>query len=607
MKNIMNYRIFIFIGFALFQSCSSMNSLDAITKKIQKVETGLVPPVYIEGESKWTIEERMEHYGVPGVSIAVINDGRIEYLKSYGVMNKESKAPVTTKTLFQAASISKPVSAYAALRMVEQNKLILDEDIRIYLKSWKLPENKFTKEKKVTLRNILNHSGGITVHGFLGYSSGLAVPTLIDVLNGEKPANSGPITVDKIPGESFRYSGGGFTILQQMMMDIEGKPFPIIMEDLVLEPLIMKNSTYNQPLNISNLERAATGYLPNGEMVTGGSHTYPEMAPAGLWTTAEDLAKFTVNILNTVKGGEPLALSAPLTNQMLTPGNDNFIGLGFFIDDMKGDQYFSHNGWNEGFTSNLIAHKYKGYGVVVLTNSNHPQFMAEVLRSVALIYSWDNFIPVYSKMKLENNLRKEIMGRYLINGNEIVEVYENLDQLYIKQFGKEPLELIKVSDSNFVTREEDRFIRFTAKVGNIKANMKTIDPADGSLISFGVRMNNKEIIPVETLIAGDFDKAVEQYQNLMIADPNNPIVDENNINAAGYSLLNAGNIRDAQALFKVNTILYPHSSNVYDSYAEACFKIGNIDLAIENYRKSLNLDPLNNNAERMILELSKMK
>ena len=158
-KNV-DLKIYLFtillIGFVSCSKKSNSTSYDIAADLITKVETGLIPSVYIEGDSTWTIEERMERYGIPGVSIAVIHNGKIVWTKGYGIMDKESQSPVTDKTLFQ--TVSQPVTAYGALSLVEQNKVKLNKNINSYLKSWKVPENEFTKEKKVTLKNLLNHS-----------------------------------------------------------------------------------------------------------------------------------------------------------------------------------------------------------------------------------------------------------------------------------------------------------------------------------------------------------------------------------------------------------------------------------------------------------------
>ena len=603
----MKNNLLVFIIIILLQSCSEVPTTDSTINRIKKVETNLTTPVYIQGDSTWSIEERMKHYGVPGVSIAVINNGKIEWTKAYGVMDKESKSPVTRETLFQAGSISKPVAAYGALRLVEQNKVALGEDINTYLKSWKLAENEFTKDKKVTLKNLLNHSGGITVHGFLGYSTDLPLPTLVEVLNGTAPANSGTIYVNKVPEESFRYSGGGYTIMQQMMMDVESKTFPELMNELVLQPLEMDNSTYNQPLTGDLLTMAATGYLPDGSMTKGKRHTYPEMAAAGLWTNAEDLAKFAVNIQQAIKGERGNGLSKDMTSNMLTPFVEEFTGLGIFINKRKDDIYFGHGGWDEGFSSELIAHKDKGYGVVVLTNSNHPDFISELIRSVALTYKWDEYVPVYTQLTLDPDLLENISGRYRVNGNRIIEVFQTNNQLYSKELGEKSTELIKISDSTFVKRESSRIIQFKPNTEKDSLNMLILNANDGSRISTYTRMKDAEKLPIEFLVEGNFKQSLEAYQGLMKEDAKDPTIEESNLNRLGYRYLNKEQTKMAQDIFKVNMILYPNSSNVYDSYAEACMKIGEFDLAIENYKKSLSLDPQNNNAKELIKELEKGK
>ena len=204
--------------------------------------------------------------------------------------------------LFQAGSISKPVAATAAMKLVEEGKLALDQNINTFLTTWKVPENEFTKDKKVTLREIMSHSAGVTVHGFPGYAAGDPVPTLVQILDGVKPANTPPIRVDVVPGSIWRYSGGGYTIMQLAMTDVTHEPFPEIMRNTVLIKAGMRDSTYENPLPSRLSGVAATGYRSDGTPVPGRYHTYPEMAAAGLWTTASDLARFGIEIQKSREG-----------------------------------------------------------------------------------------------------------------------------------------------------------------------------------------------------------------------------------------------------------------------------------------------------------------
>lgn len=582
---------------------------------IKKVETGLPTQVYIAGDSTWSIEDRMEHYGIPGASIAVIKDGKIAWAKGYGVMDKESKTPVTTQTLFQAGALSIPVTAYGALHLVEQDKVTLDENVNNYLKSWKVPENEFTKEKKVTIRNLLNHSAGIYpifLEG--GYSINEKTPTLKETLSGAYPAKNEPVTVNREPGKSVRFAYASYVPIQQMMLDVEGEAFPEIMHELVLQPLEMNNSTFNQSLTTEQLTKAATGYLQDGSMVKGRRNIYPSMATFGLWATAEDYAKFITNIQQTLNGNRTKGLSKDLTELMGTPfgvqnsgwpASSATLGLGFQLQNRNDEIYLRHHGMNTGFYAEIMAHRDKGYGVVVFTNSNFWKFNAEVIRSVALAYDWDGFVPVYKKIEIEQSLIDKINGSYIANGR-IIKIFQKDNQLFYKNIlDLEAEELIKVSDSSFVRRNSTRLMQFMPNSENETLNLHYINSKGGTITSTFVKMDTDKKEPVEFLLEGDFEKALNAYKIKKEHDSIYPTVTEDYLNGLGHSFLNEDRMKLAQNTFKVNMMLYPDSYKVYDSYAEACMKIGEIDLAILNYSKSLEINPQNNNAKDMLKELQK--
>jgi CubicO group peptidase (beta-lactamase class C family) len=360
-----------------------------LAARIKRVENGLAPVKAAPDAAGANLRDRMDALKVPGASIAVINDFKVEWARGYGVLDAETKEPVSVSTLFQAASISKPVTAMAALKLVQDRRLDLDADVNSVLASWKLPGNEFTAKTKVTLRRLLSHTGGLTVHGFPGYAVPGPVPTLLMVLDGVAPANTPPIRVDMEPGRAFRYSGGGYAIVQQMMLDVEGKAFPELMRDLVLSPVGMYDSTFEQPLPADRLKGAAAGHGTGGALVPGKRHTYPEMAAAGLWTTPTDLAAFAIEIQNSVLGRSNKVLSRAMVEKMLTPVLQNY-GLGLGIDPVGG--YFQHDGGNAGFTCVLYAGQRSGKGVVVMANSdNGGPLFGEILRSVAREYAWENF------------------------------------------------------------------------------------------------------------------------------------------------------------------------------------------------------------------------
>jgi CubicO group peptidase (beta-lactamase class C family) len=380
-------------------------------RHIQQIQNALVPAVITNGEAPATssLADRMAALHVPGVSIAVIHGGKIEWARGFGVTRIDGPA-VTPETLFQAASISKPVTAMAALHLVESGKLDLDTNVNQFLKTWKLPENSFTEKTKVTLRELLTHTAGMTVHGFGGYAPTDALPTLVQILNGEKPANSPPIRVDTVPGMEWRYSGGGFVVTQLVLQDVSGQPFPKLMQDLVLAPAGMTHSTYEQPLPAARMVQTATPYRQNGQPVPGGAHVYPEMSAAGLWTTPSDLARFAMEIQRSLTGKSGGILSLAMARAMLKPGRGDW-GLGIGIGGNSAHPWFRHGGANEGFQCDMVAFD-NGDGAVIMTNSDSgTQLMPEILRTIAYEYRWPDFGPREIGQP-DLTLSSEILSRY---------------------------------------------------------------------------------------------------------------------------------------------------------------------------------------------------
>jgi len=373
----------------LATSCAQ-SSVSSIERKIQRVENGLIREYRDPLWERMTLAERMEYYNVPGVSIAVINDFEVEWVKGYGASEAGGNKPVTPDTLFQAASIGKPVVAVAALHYVEAELLDLGENVNERLISWHVTENEFTAQEKVTLRRLLSHSAGVTVSGFGGYAQGEEIPILQQILDGEPPANSPPIRVDIVPGTQHRYSGGGYMIVQQLLMDVTGKPFPEIMQETVLRPSGMISSTFEYPLPKEREDAAATGHRANGQPLKGKWHTYPEMgAGASLWTTPSDLARFAIEIMLSYAEQSSEVLSQDMANQMLAPQIDD-RGLGPVMGDDGGDLlYFMHPGGNEGFRCVLVAYPKRGQGVVIMTNGDSGEALwREILNSVSVAYGW---------------------------------------------------------------------------------------------------------------------------------------------------------------------------------------------------------------------------
>lgn len=431
---------------------------------IAHIENGLLPAVVIKGAppKSLSLSERMAFYKVPAVSMAFFEHGQIVWARAFGVADVASHKPATPDTLFQAASISKPVAALAALRLVQDGKLSLDEDVNLKLKTWKVPENAFTEKEKVTVRRILSHSAGLTVHGFPGYASDETIPTVVQILNGEKPANTDPIRVDVVPGTLWRYSGGGYVILQTLMSDVTGEPFPKILHDLVLQPAGMTHSTYEQPLPQNRAGEVATPYRSNGEPVKGGPHTYPEMAPAGLWTTPSDLARMAIEVQKEYAGQSAKILNQTTAKQMLTRQTGTW-GLGFGLNHPDHALLFGHGGANEGYRCDLQAYVDSGQGFAIMTNSDSGGDLgAEVLRAVAKEYGWPDFHPAeHTLAKLNPESFKALAGNYEVSGMGQLHVTLKNYSLYIQAdpLGPDPIELFPESANNFFVLSND--ITFT--------------------------------------------------------------------------------------------------------------------------------------------------
>lgn len=437
----------------------------SLTARIERVERGLRPeePSHGRPAVTATLDERMAFHGVPGVGIAVIDGGELAWARGYGVRDAEAGGAVTVETLFQAASISKPVTAVAVLRLVQAGQLELDRDVNEYLRSWKLPAvGGGTWQPCVTLRQLLSHTGGVTVHGFYGYRPDRPIPTLRQVLDGVPPANSAPIRVDTVPGLTFRYSGDGYTIVQQLVMGVTGSPFPELMRELVLDPLGMRASTFAQPLPEDRRAEAASAHRNGAALVPGGWHVYPEMAAAGLWTTPRELALFALALQRALECDDASFLRPALVRQMLSPqigeGLDAAFGLGFELhgsaDAREDTREFAHTGGNEGFHCKLTAFCAGGKGAVVMTNGDGGYALrAEIERAVAAEYGWAGR-PVESASEsaaLDAATLAEYTGRYLLDGGQRLLVSAQDDRLTVAFPGQDPMPLLPVGPSRFAS------------------------------------------------------------------------------------------------------------------------------------------------------------
>lgn len=333
--------------------------------------------------------EALVRLKVPGCSLAVIDGYRVVHAEGFGRRAADGDEPVTTTTRFQSASISKLVTACAVARLVHAGRLNLDEPVNSGLRTWRLPDNEFTARQPVTLRLLLCHGAGTTVSGFPGYAAGAALPALEQILDGQPPANTPAVRVDRLPGEGFRYSGGGTTIVQQLLIDRTGQPFGELLREQILDPLEMTHSAFAQPPDRAWVAACASGHDDQGAVIPGRWHVYPELAAAGLWTTAGDLALAAIEIQRAAMRREPRVLDPEAVTEMLRPQVARQIGLGPFLRDPGPAERFFHSGGNEGFTCLLVATRQTGQGVVILTNSSRGILLCDFLvHAVAELWGW---------------------------------------------------------------------------------------------------------------------------------------------------------------------------------------------------------------------------
>ena len=433
-----------------------------IEQRVERVMNGLWQAVASPGDQPLKLADRMRELKVPGVSVAVIHGGKIQWARGFGSSAIDGP-PVQPDTRFQAGSISKPVSAVAALALVQAGKLDLDADVNLALTSWKVPANAYTSESKVTLRRLLSHSAGVTVHGFPGYENGKPVPPLIEVLNGTPPANTPPIVVDIPPGERFRYSGGGYTIMQQMLIDVTGKPFPELLDETVLKPFGMTSSSFVQPLPAASPH--ATPYRPNGTAVPGGPHTYPELAAAGLWTTPTDLARFALALLDAWAGRKHAVLSQSTTSEMMTPGLGSY-GLGPVIRGEAPYRSFSHGGVNDGFVNYMVVFE-SGEGAIVMTNGMGGRLLTdEVMRSIAVEYKWPRGQPKTREPKtIDPQVLDRLVGDYQLAPQSIIRISSVNGRLFARITGQANFEVFPENDREFFYKVVDAVLAFDADAG----------------------------------------------------------------------------------------------------------------------------------------------
>ncbi len=399
------------------------------------------------------ISERMVQEQVPGLSIAVVSDGRIEAACGFGLKEDGRPEPVTTETLFEAASITKTIFTVAVMGLVREKVLDLDEDVNVYLRSWKVPSNG-DWQPVITLRQILSHTAGLNIHGLVGYGRDGKIPTPLQVLNGKPPSIQPPVTVDGIPGLQNRYSTGGYVVAEQVVADVTGRPVSELVHDLVIEPLSMDRSSVVEPLPPHLDKLMATGHTWSRQTVKGRTQVHAS-AVSRLRTTPSDLARLGIEIQRAIKGKPTKVLSKASAMQMLTPPIGNEWGLGLRVSGEDENSRFWMTGSSFGFVAKWVFYRDLGMGAVVMNNFDWGDlFLYEVTRSIAEGYQWPDYSDTLQpKDKVPADASSETLnplaGHYVTDDGTAFAVWAKNGHLLLKPPLQPPLKLIAESPTRF--------------------------------------------------------------------------------------------------------------------------------------------------------------
>jgi len=460
------------------------------------------------------IPQLLNDFLVPGAAIALIENGEIILQKGYGYSNIDKGTLVTTTTGFNIGSISKTIAAWGVMKLVQEGKIDLDAPAEKYLTRWHIPNSEFDADK-VTIRRLLSHTAGLSLHGYPGWSPKDELPSIEESLNGK---NNGPGRVEIImePGTKWKYSGGGFTILQLIIEEVTGQKFEDYMQAQILNPLGMTSSSYTIDAKI--LKASSLEYNEFGEVID--FELFTAQAAAGLHTTIEDFTKFALASLYKKPNNNEYQqiLSVANLQDMMEPAaaSDGIYGLGYQIDPIPGTSmtFVGHGGANSGWHAYFRINPVTNDGFIMITNGGAGH---NIYRQV--FCNWKNW-------------------------------------------------------------EEG----------------EAVDSGCNTVPSIANRL--KQI--VDSRGVADLQS---QYLELKKNQSKNYNFSENQLNQLGYHYLGKDSIDYALAIFKINVETFPKSSNVYDSYGEALLKNGEKEKAIENYMKSIELNPANEGGIKVLKDL----
>lgn len=423
------------------------------------------------------LEDRMAHYGVPGVAVGVIEDGNLVFAQGYGVLQQGSDQPVTADTVFSVGSVSKVATALMTLHLVETDLIDLDDDITHAVAGWSPSSDNPYSDAALTPRMVLSHTGGLNLHGFADFMPGEDLPTALETLNGEAPASHPALDIQALPGSRYRYSGGGYTLLQEFIAQQAEDEFASVAETALFGPLDLSRSSFANPLpeDHGNIAKAhdregAPTALPRGY------EAMPEMAASGLWTSARDLGTLVAEMIQAYRG-ESAYLSQDMALAMMTRVAPSEHGLGPRIMG----HVFHHGGANNSYRAWIEGDLQTGNGLVVLTNASNGMDLAiEIRNAMNDAMDWDvNPVINLPDMPVSAEHLARLEGVYVLDPDQ--------SRSQQAQLNRRPF----VSDLTVSAEGESVFISYDG--GENRSELTPIAPNRYVLTSFPTRLGAFEI------------------------------------------------------------------------------------------------------------------
>ena len=579
-----------------------------VAARIQLVENSLLPYVPVAGLVGWNLRERMKFHRVPGLSIAVIHNYRVEWARAYGWADTTARTPATPATLFSAGSISKLVTAGAALLLVQQGRLSLDAPINTYLKSWQLADNDFTRRQPVTLRRLLSHTAGTSQSAYFGFVPGQGpLPSVVDILSGQPAAETRPVVVNRLPGTGFQYSGGGYLVAQLAMTDAAGQAFAPLTDALLFRPLRMRSTTFAQPLPAAWQPRAAWAYSENS-WFKGMPYVYPQQAPAGLYATPTDLARFLIEVQQAYRG-RGRVLSQASARALLTPQAEvsggtyrEQMGLGAFLLQRadrtdEASRYFEHTGVNAGFLAYALGSVTGGHGVVIMMNNNNgaDELGKELRRAVAQVYGWPDFLPAPIRpVAARPQDLDACAGRYRRGPDEVVTFERQGDHLLETINAGSPILAYPVGRDTVAFTDFPFRGAFERDAAGQITGLRMLGLGDVAPMP---RLRPDDRLPGEWLRAGRVPEAVAGYRALKL--------NEYQLTYMAYELLNArpANLPAAEGLLTLAREQFPASGIVQARWGDLYARRGERAQAIAAYQAALRQNPEDKDLQDKLLAL----